>query len=120
MEVFLKNNNMLAPITDTLHIFHADTEEEYLAAITAAGENVADFLQHTQKPFSGIKPAALLAQFNDVDFDTPLADYESLFEEVNRLYIKHATAFHLPPIHCASELPGGYTCAGCGSDYQCH
>lgn len=90
-------------------IFYEGTEQEYFAAITAAGESVSSFLQDTKKPFSGIKPAALLSQFNAIDFDTPLPDYESLFEEVNRLYIKHATAFHLPQyiahLNCPVVIP---------------
>ncbi|SFD62410.1 L-2,4-diaminobutyrate decarboxylase [Chitinophaga sp. CF118] len=90
-------------------LFYAGTEQEYRAAITAAGESVSSFLQNNKKPFSGITPAALLAQFNTIDFDTPLPDYESLLEEVNTLYIKHATAFHLPQyiahLNCPVVIP---------------
>jgi L-2,4-diaminobutyrate decarboxylase len=90
-------------------IFHRGTELEYRAAVTAAAERVSSFLNNTEKPFSGIKPAALLAQFNEIDFDTPLPDYESLLEEVDTLYIKHATAFHLPQyiahLNCPVVIP---------------
>jgi L-2,4-diaminobutyrate decarboxylase len=90
-------------------LFYAGSEEEYRTAIDTAREQVTAFLQRTKKPFSGITPAALLAQFQEVDFDTPLPDYDSLFAEVNKLYIKHATAFHLPRyiahLNCPVVIP---------------
>jgi L-2,4-diaminobutyrate decarboxylase len=102
----------LSHITDdTLFkdIFYEETEPEYRAAIAAAGDRVSAFLKNNKKPFSGITPAALLAQFNRIDFDTPLSGYESLLEEVNTLYIKHATAFHLPQyiahLNCPVVIP---------------
>lgn len=90
-------------------LFFEGTAAEYNAAIAAATERVTTFLENTKRPFSGIKPAALLAQFRDVDFDKPLSDYDSLFEEVDRLYIQHATAFHLPKyiahLNCPVVIP---------------
>lgn len=95
-----------APVKD---IFYEGAAAEYTAAIAAATERVTAFLENNKRPFSGIKPAALLAQFREVDFDTPLPDYESLLEEVDRLYIQHATAFHLPKyiahLNCPVVIP---------------
>jgi L-2,4-diaminobutyrate decarboxylase len=95
-----------APVKD---LFYEGAAAEYNAAIAAATERVSAFLENTKRPFSGIKPAALLAQFREVDFDTPLPDYDSLFEEVDRLYIQHATAFHLPKyiahLNCPVVIP---------------
>ena len=49
------------------------------------------------------------ASQNEVDFDTPLPDYKSLFEEVETLYVKHATAFHRPRyiahLNCPVVIP---------------
>ncbi|WP_207513985.1 pyridoxal phosphate-dependent decarboxylase family protein [Longitalea luteola] len=90
-------------------LFYERTETEYRLAIRAAAEQVSGFLKNTKKPFSGIKPAALLAEFDNIRFDDPLPDYKSLFEEVNALYIKHATAFHLPQyiahLNCPVVIP---------------
>lgn len=95
-----------APVKD---IFYEGAAAEYSAAIAAATERVTAFLENNKRPFSGIKPATLLAQFGEVDFDTPLPDYESLLEEVDRLYIQHATAFHLPKyiahLNCPVVIP---------------
>jgi L-2,4-diaminobutyrate decarboxylase len=105
----MKEQHLTAEDISYRDIFHKGTELEYRAAVTAAAERVSSFLNNTEKPFSGIKPAALLAQFNEIDFDTPLPDYESLLEEVDTLYIKHATAFHLPQyiahLNCPVVIP---------------
>lgn len=90
-------------------IFYEGTETEYRLAIRAAAEQVSGFLKNTKKPFTGIKPATLLAEFENISLDAPLPDYKSLFEEVNALYIKHATAFHLPQyiahLNCPVVIP---------------
>ncbi|WP_205509632.1 pyridoxal phosphate-dependent decarboxylase family protein [Longitalea arenae] len=90
-------------------IFYEGTETEYRLAIRAAAEQVSGFLKNTKKPFSGIRPATLLAEFDNIDLEHPLPDYKSLFEEVNALYIQHATAFHLPEyiahLNCPVVIP---------------
>lgn len=95
-----------APVKD---LFYEGASAEYNTAIAAAAERVTAFLENSKRPFSGIRPATLLAQFREVDFDTPLPDYDSLFEEVDRLYIQHATAFHLPKyiahLNCPVVIP---------------
>jgi L-2,4-diaminobutyrate decarboxylase len=90
-------------------IFCEDADAEYGRAISAAREQVSAFLKNNRKPFSGISPAALGEVFQKIDFDTPLHDYESLFAEVEELYVKHATAFHLPQyiahLNCPVVIP---------------
>jgi L-2,4-diaminobutyrate decarboxylase len=90
-------------------IFHAGTEAEYRAAIEAAGDRVSAFLRNNKQPFSGIRPATLQAAFQQIDFDTPLPDYDSLLQEVQALYLQHATAFHLPKyiahLNCPVVIP---------------
>lgn len=90
-------------------IFHEGSTEEYSEAIESAKQVVRNFLENNKKPFSGISPAALGSIFAEVDFDTPLPDYKSLFEEVETLYVKHATAFHLPRyiahLNCPVVIP---------------
>jgi L-2,4-diaminobutyrate decarboxylase len=89
--------------------FHTGTETEYRLAIRAAAEQISGFLKNTTRPFSGIKPATLLAELDKISLDTPLPGYKHLFEEINALYIKHATAFHLPEyiahLNCPVVIP---------------
>ncbi|MEN7551485.1 aspartate aminotransferase family protein [Rapidithrix thailandica] len=90
-------------------IFYEGSEKEYRKAIQIAREYVSQFLQKNTTPFSGIKPANLSAIINEIDFDTPLESYESLFEEVKAIYVDHATAFHLPGyiahLNCPVAIP---------------
>jgi L-2,4-diaminobutyrate decarboxylase len=90
-------------------LFYEGTETEYRLALRAAAEQVSNFLKNNTQPFSGIKPAALLAEFDNISLDKPLGDYKRVFEEVNALYIKHATAFHLPQyiahLNCPVVIP---------------
>ncbi|WP_142686709.1 pyridoxal phosphate-dependent decarboxylase family protein [Chitinophaga polysaccharea] len=90
-------------------LFYAGSAEEYNAAMRMAVKMVNTFLTNTRKPFSGIKPDTLAAIFSTIDFDTPLPDYNSLLEEVDMLYVKHATAFHLPHyiahLNCPVVIP---------------
>lgn len=91
------------------HIFYEGSAEEYRQAILKAVDRVCSFLKNTQKPFSGIKPAALKARFDPIDLDTPLENYNQVFDEVQRLYVDHATAFHLPEyiahLNCPVLIP---------------
>lgn len=91
------------------HLFHGGSLKSYQEAMEMAIKCVEDFLVNTKKPFTGIKPAHLLSQFENVDFDVPLQDYQSLFKEVERLYVHHATAFHLPTyiahLNCPVLIP---------------
>ncbi|GGX27664.1 pyridoxal phosphate-dependent decarboxylase family protein [Aquimarina muelleri] len=115
------NNQVLleAPDIDSLQelfdgdfykdIFHENSEEEYSKAIQIARECISRFLKNNKTPFSGIKPADLLSVFKTIDFNTPLENYKSLFEEIETLYVNHATAFHLPNyiahLNCPVVIP---------------
>ncbi|KAA2245745.1 aspartate aminotransferase family protein [Chitinophaga agrisoli] len=100
----------LLPVKETYKdIFHEGAAAEYEKAMAGARELVLNFLQHNRQPFSGVSAAELKAAFAAVDFDTPLPDYDSLFNEVQELYVKHATAFHLPAyiahLNCPVVIP---------------
>ncbi|SNR47186.1 aspartate aminotransferase family protein [Flavobacterium sp. ov086] len=90
-------------------IFHQNSGTEYAQAVKLAQERVSDFLKNNKKPFSGIKPAEIKAKIDKVDFEIPLPDYESLLDEVDELYVNHATAFHLPEyiahLNCPVVIP---------------
>jgi L-2,4-diaminobutyrate decarboxylase len=104
-----KNGPAIVAGTHYKDIFYEGAAAEYHAAITGARQLVSSFLQNTRQPFSGITPNELRALFDQVAFDTPLPDYESLFREVETLYVNHATAFHLPHyiahLNCPVVIP---------------
>ncbi|GAA3652901.1 pyridoxal phosphate-dependent decarboxylase family protein [Flavivirga jejuensis] len=107
----LKSTTVLAKNPQYLYddIFHEGSNENYKKAIQIARTCVSNFLKDNKTPFSGIKPEALQSIFNTIDFDKPLESYESLFEEVEKLYVNHATAFHLPNyiahLNCPVVIP---------------
>lgn len=90
-------------------LFHQHTNDEYTQAIKIAQNRVSNFLKKNQKPFSGIRPDEMKEKVAKVDLDKPLSDYESLFNEVDELYVKHATAYHLPEyiahLNCPVVIP---------------
>ena len=90
-------------------IFHQHANEEYAQAIQLAQDRVSNFLKNNRKPFSGIRPDDMKAKVEGVDLKTPLPDYESLLNEVDELYVKHATAYHLPEyiahLNCPVVIP---------------
>ncbi len=94
---------------DYTDIFHEGAMPAYNSAIAGAQQLVNAFLENNRTPFSGITPHQLRELFSRVDFDTPLPDYESLFREVQALYVDHATAFHLPQyiahLNCPVVIP---------------
>jgi len=90
-------------------LFYDNSSEEYHKAMESAIHVTKNFLANTEKPFSGISPASLGQIFEKVDFDTPLKNYRQLEDEVKRLYVDHATAFHLPAyiahLNCPVVIP---------------
>ena len=90
-------------------IFHQHANEEYTQAIQLAQDRVSNFLKNNRKPFSGIRPDDMKAKVEGVDLKIPLPDYESLLNEVDELYVKHATAYHLPEyiahLNCPVVIP---------------
>ncbi|RKR04844.1 L-2,4-diaminobutyrate decarboxylase [Flavobacterium sp. 90] len=90
-------------------IFHQNSGSEYANAVKLAQERVSNFLKNTKKPFTGIRPAEMKTKIEAIDFDSPLPDYESLLNEVDEIYVNHATAYHLPEyiahLNCPVVIP---------------
>lgn len=90
-------------------LFYEGSSAEYNNAMAIARKTVNTFLENNRTPFSGITPNELRELFSQVEFDTPLPDYETLFREVEELYVNHATAFHLPNyiahLNCPVVIP---------------
>ncbi len=68
-----------------------------------------NFWSSSNSPFSGVSVAQLNELFDTIDFDTPLRNYDALLQEVQELYVNHATAFHLPQyiahLNCPVAIP---------------
>lgn len=90
-------------------LFYEGNASEYSKAIQQASDAVVRFLEKNKKPFSGVTPAQLQTEFDKVDLNAPLHNYESLLEEVERLYTDHAITFHLPQyiahLNCPVVIP---------------
>lgn len=99
-----------APVDNLMKdLFYEGTGYEYRQAIRSAAERVSNFLANTHKPFSGITPAEIRSKVAAIDLDTPLPDLTALLNEVDELYVHHATAFHLPQyiahLNCPVLIP---------------
>ncbi|ASZ12316.1 aspartate aminotransferase family protein [Chitinophaga pendula] len=108
--IIAENNSVvISPASRFKDIFHEGAVNEYNDAIETARQLVNSFLSNNRTPFSGIRPEELRNLFSEIEFDTPLPDYESLFREVETLYVNHATAFHLPRyiahLNCPVVIP---------------
>lgn len=82
---------------------------EYQNAMLKAQEAVVTFLENTHRPFSGVSPKELRTQFETINLNDLPKDYEEVFDEVTRLYIRHAVAFHHPKyvahLNCPVVIP---------------
>lgn len=90
-------------------IFHEKSEAEYTNAIALVQKRVSGFLENTKIPFSGITPEEIKNKVEAVNLDLPLKNYERLWDEIDELYVNHATAFHLPEyiahLNCPVVIP---------------
>src|SRR5215207_6221698 len=104
-EVFVNSS------TDNFYqdIFHENSEAEYTNAIALVQKRVTGFLENTKIPFSGIKPDEIRNKIEAVNLDLPLKNYESLWNEIDDIYVNHATAYHLPEyiahLNCPVVIP---------------
>lgn len=91
------------------NIFHPDNYEHYHNAIHSTIGLVQKFLYRNNKPFSGIKAKEMKEIVEQIDLNKKLADYRELLDEVDNIYVKHATAFHLPQyvahLNCPIVIP---------------
>jgi len=65
-------------------------------------------LRQTDKPFSGIQPQELSAQFADINLDQPLDSIDEALDEVESLYLDHAIYFHHPRYVAHLNCPVAY------------
>ncbi|MDQ1096655.1 MULTISPECIES: pyridoxal phosphate-dependent decarboxylase family protein [Chryseobacterium] len=91
------------------HIFHPDNHHHYRNAIDTTADLVQEFLYRNTKPFSGIEAKEMKGKVQEIDLNQKLSSYSELLSEVDDIYVKHATAFHLPQyvahLNCPVVIP---------------
>lgn len=91
------------------NIFHPDNYDHYRNAINTTTDLVQEFLYRNKKPFSGIEAKEMKEKVHQIDLDQKLSNYDELLAEVDDIYVKHATAFHLPQyvahLNCPVVIP---------------
>lgn len=114
-------NNQIVPLGEVINgnlpqvsgnfenIFHQDNYDHYRSAINDTLELVGEFLHRNDKPFSGIEAVKMKKKVQKIDLNQKLSSYEELLSEVDDIYVKHATAFHLPQyvahLNCPIVIP---------------
>jgi L-2,4-diaminobutyrate decarboxylase len=114
------NNNLISSgeLSDTVlphdlgnfgNIFHSDNYHYYRNAINTTTDLVQKFLDRNTKPFSGIEAKEMKEKVEEIDLNQKLSSYDELLAEVDDIYVKHATAFHLPQyvahLNCPVVIP---------------
>lgn len=91
------------------NIFHQDNYDHYRSALNDTLDLVGKFLYRNNKPFSGIEAVTMKKMVQHIDLNQKLSSYEELLSEVDDIYVKHATAFHLPQyvahLNCPIVIP---------------
>ena len=65
-------------------------------------------LRQADKPFSGIQPQDLSADFADINLNNPLCSIDEALNEVESLYLDHAIYFHHPRYVAHLNCPVAY------------
>ena len=91
------------------NIFHSDNYDHYRTAVGDTLDLVGKFLHRNEKPFSGIEAKEMKSMVQQIDLNQKLSSYQELLQEVDHIYVKHATAFHLPQyvahLNCPVVIP---------------
>lgn len=91
------------------NIFHPDNYDHYRNAVNSTLDLVQEFLHRNNKPFSGIEARTMKGMVQQIDLNQKLSNYNELLAEVDEIYVKHATAFHLPQyvahLNCPVVIP---------------
>ena len=103
----------LAPASNASGAETAIFNDQQLAAWSQQTQEVLALMTRTvtgvEKPFSGILPHELAAEFSDVDLDRPLGNNDDALAELSQLYLRDAVWFHHPKylahLNCPVVLP---------------
>lgn len=90
-------------------IFHDKNLSHYEDSLLQGIALVQKTLSAVDKPFSGVLPRELAAQFQAVDLDRPHARLADALAEIEALYLDHAVYFHHPRylahLNCPIAVP---------------
>jgi L-2,4-diaminobutyrate decarboxylase len=91
------------------HLFNDRTVDGYRLSLAAGVERVATRIARTERPFSGITPAALAPEITAIDLESPLADPAAALDELESVYLRDAVYFHHPRylahLNCPVVIP---------------
>ncbi|GAA4350232.1 pyridoxal phosphate-dependent decarboxylase family protein [Angustibacter luteus] len=87
----------------------SDTAASYARAVVETVLRVSDRVAATPQAFTGISPAALAAEVDQVDLSRPLPDLAAALDELEPLYLRDAVWFHHPRylahLNCPVAVP---------------
>ncbi|MBX6385839.1 MAG: aspartate aminotransferase family protein [Microbispora sp.] len=91
------------------YLFNDRTVEGYRRAMAAGTARVAERIRRADRPFSGVSPERLAAEFAAIDLDRPLHDHDAALDELDRVYLRDAVYFHHPRylahLNCPVVIP---------------
>ncbi|MFI0794400.1 pyridoxal phosphate-dependent decarboxylase family protein [Micromonospora rubida] len=103
-----------APATGTpagprAHLLTNGTAEQYRRVLAEGIDRVSARIARTDRPFTGVTPAALEPTVAAVDLDRPLADPAAALDELEDVYLRDAVYFHHPRylahLNCPVVIP---------------
>lgn len=78
------------------YLFSDTTLEAYQSSVSEAVQRVCQQLTQQKAPCSGVSPATLQHQLQQLDLNQPLAGLPQALDELHSLYLKDAVYFHHP------------------------
>ncbi|MFS2225530.1 pyridoxal phosphate-dependent decarboxylase family protein [Pantoea sp. B65] len=90
-------------------LFNALQLDAYSQQTLTALQLINSTMQQVEKPFSGILPHELAAEFTAVDLNVPLPHHQAALDELSQLWLRDAVYFHHPKyiahLNCPVVLP---------------
>ncbi|MFF0822750.1 pyridoxal phosphate-dependent decarboxylase family protein [Micromonospora haikouensis] len=95
--------------TPRAHLLTTGTAEDYRRVLAEGIDRVGTRIARTDRPFTGVSPAALAPAVAAVDLDRPLADATAALDELEEVYLRDAVYFHHPRylahLNCPVVIP---------------
>lgn len=102
-----KNNSEKNSFAEWL--FNDKTLGDYHRNTQLVADLISQHMARVSRPFSGITPQALAAEFSRVDLTQPLFSTEAALQELSQLWLRDAVWFHHPRyiahLNCPITLP---------------
>ncbi|MBH3437274.1 aminotransferase class I/II-fold pyridoxal phosphate-dependent enzyme [Pseudomonas luteola] len=93
----------------TSHLFNEKNAQAYESLMVQGAECIKETLLGIDKPYTGILPHELKRQFDEVNLDEKLGNFNEALEELKALYLKDAVYFHHPHyvahLNCPIVIP---------------